>query len=175
MPLILYPICICVIFSVIKFINYKLHILFDGEELLEERISKKRSRNLPKVTKLSKNEEEQDVEQDIFKFIDPSISQSNITKVDVETPHLSLKEEMDDALKKSDEDNNEMEECPIPEIPDNSTSYTKLVTATTPHIYSQEKACIVDLHHTKLPYKKDELEVQNNAKSCEETGIYSAH
>lgn len=169
LPLILYPICICVIFSVIKFINYKLHILFDGEELLEERISKKRSRNLPKVTKLSKNEEEQDVEQDIFKFIDPSISQSNITKVDVETPHLSLKEEMDDALKKSDEDNNEMEECPIPEIPDNSTSYTKLVTATTPHIYSQEKACIVDLHHTKLPYKKDELEVQNNAKSCEET------
>ena len=40
----IYPLVIFVVFSTIKLVNHKLHILFDGEELLEEDLGKNESK-----------------------------------------------------------------------------------------------------------------------------------
>ena len=42
----IYPLVIFVVFATIKIINHKLHILFDGEELLEEDTGKSESKGM---------------------------------------------------------------------------------------------------------------------------------
>ncbi|XP_065662073.1 pecanex-like protein 1 isoform X6 [Hydra vulgaris] len=81
LPMIFYSLIICLLFLLIKVINYKLHKLFDGEELLD---------NKKIIKKLDGNAEI--IELDVF-----STGEKNANS-DVEFSNVSLKKEIEDIL-----------------------------------------------------------------------------
>ncbi|XP_047133390.1 pecanex-like protein 3 isoform X2 [Hydra vulgaris] len=81
LPMIFYSLIICLVFFFIKVINYKLHKLFDGEELLD-------NKNI--IKKLDGNAEI--IELDVF-----SAGEKNANS-DVEFSNVSLKKEIEDIL-----------------------------------------------------------------------------
>ena len=138
--------------------NHKLHILFDGEELLEVDSNKKL--NLTDDQPTTSSHEQNDVDTIGVNILKDSDTETSASKTDLQSPkiNVSLKQEIDDVLNKSNQ-SNEDDEFSTPELPDNSASITELVTPATPRVYSPEKACIVDLHHTKLPWKDGNVEM----------------
>ena len=152
-------------------INYKLHILFDGEELLEV---KNLDNQLNSATELSPTflklqENSSNLHSDQNKPTsskhddeDPKVAETSLIQ-----PEVSIQDEINDALKKEGiitEDGQKNSSC---------TSNNELVIPQTPRILSPEKACIVDLHHTKVDdeenQKTDEVENANDTE-----GIYDS-
>lgn len=159
-------------------INYKLHILFDGEELLEV---KNLGNQLNSATELSPTflklqENTSNLHSDQNKPTsskhddeDPKVAETSLIE-----PEVSIQDEINDALKKEgiitkDVDNNEEDG----QKNSSCTSNNELVIPQTPRILSPEKACIVDLHHIKVNdeenKKTDEVENANDTE-----GIYDS-
>ena len=86
-------------------------------------------------------------------------SDLNLSKVDLHPPkiNVSIKEEIEDALNKAVE-SDDTEECPTPDLPDNSSGNTEFHTA---QLVSPQKACIVELHHIDWGNKEE----QDNGES----------
>ena len=147
-------------------------MLFDGEELLEDSNSKKDGKE---EIKNSKEDLTHDDNTESKNELNTSTnSQTGASKSDLETPtiSLSLKEEIDHALTKED-NKDDTEGISTPELPDNSAFNTELEVPTllqlVNHVYLTEKACIVDLHHTKLNYKDEDKDVDEIEK--DKTGM----
>lgn len=162
----LYPVVIFILFSLIKFINHKLHILFDGEELLED--DKNKDDEAAGTDKSQCPSKETSPRPPIGSSVgNIPVPDTN----DLPSPDLgiSLKDEIEDALNKTennDSDNNTGRPS-VPEVADNSQSNAELIT-TTPTCSPVERAFVVDLQCTKIEYsdkeEKKPTEVQKNGK-----------
>ena len=158
-------------------INYKLHILFDGEELLEVKNLDNQLNSAtelsPTFLKLQENSLNLDPDQDKptsskHDDDDPKVAETSLMK-----PEVSIQDEINDALKKEgiitkDIDNNEEDA----QKNSNCTSNNELVIPQTPRILSPEKACIVDLHHTKVNDEENKTNEMENGNDIE--GIYDS-
>ena len=158
-------------------INYKLHILFDGEELLEVKNLDNQLNSAtelsPTFLKLQENSSNVDPDQNKptsskHEDDDPKVAETSLMQ-----PEVSIQDEINDALKKEgiitkDADNNEDAQK------NSSCTYNnELVIPQTPKILSPEKACIVDLHHTKVNDEENKkTEEMENANDTE--GIYDS-
>lgn len=145
----------------LKFINHKLHILFDGEELLEEDKNKEGDDDAVETPHDEQQQGEANDPSDLK--LNSGNSANNIPVPytnDLLQPDLgiSLKDEIEDALKKAEGNKSETStgRLSTPEVPDNSQSNAELVT-TTPTCSPVERAFVVDLQCTKTEYQdKDE-------------------
>ena len=159
-------------------INYKLHILFDGEELLEVKNLDNQLNSAtelsPTFLKLQENSSNVDPDQNKptsskHEDDDPKVAETSLMQ-----PEVSIQDEINDALKKEgiitkDADNNEEDAQKNPSC----TYNNELVIPQTPKILSPEKACIVDLHHTKVNDEENKkTEEMENANDTE--GIYDS-
>ena len=157
-------------------INYKLHILFDGEELLEVKNLDNQLNSAtelsPTFLKLQENSSNVDPDQNKptsskHEDDDPKVAETSLMQ-----PEVSIQDEINDALKKEgiitkDADNNEEDA----QKNSSCTYNNELVIPQTPKILSPEKACIVDLHHTKVNDEENKkTEEMENANDTE--GIY---
>ena len=137
---------ICLVFVLIKVINYKLHILFDGEELLDNR-----SKLTGKLETSGEN-----IELDIF-----STGETNQQKIEVEpNVDVSLKKEIEDALGHNTNDNKDFKKISSLSLHD-SVSHT--IVDNAPEI-------IVDLHPLKVSESNICTKVEDNPT---ETGNFS--
>ncbi|XP_066911070.1 pecanex-like protein 1 isoform X2 [Clytia hemisphaerica] len=160
LPSILYPLTIFLFFIITKLVNHKLHILFDGEELLED----------------DKNKEGDDSDKDKSSSPNDSASKENnddsATKIDNETSITSdptkrrysvdnLEEIVLNVAKPGkdsttdnlgqDEDKAASESL----TPDKNTPQSELVLS--PVVLSPaERAVVVDLHSTKADFKEQD-------------------
>ena len=159
-------------------INYKLHILFDGEELLEVKNLDNQLNSAtelsPTFLKLQENSSNVDPDQNKptsskHEDDDPKVAETSLMQ-----PEVSIQDEINDALKKEgiitkDADNNEEDA----QKNFSCTYNNELVIPQTPKILSPEKACIVDLHHTKVNDEENKkTEEMENANDTE--GIYDS-
>ena len=159
-------------------INYKLHILFDGEELLEVKNLDNQLNSAtelsPTFLKLQENSSNVDPDQNKptsskHEDDDPKVAETSLMQ-----PEVSIQDEINDALKKEgiitkDADNNEEDA----QKNSSCTYNNELVIPQTPKILSPEKVCIVDLHHTKVNDEENKkTEEMENANDTE--GIYDS-
>lgn len=159
-------------------INYKLHILFDGEELLEVKNLDNQLNSAtelsPTFLKLQENSSNVDPDQNKPTSSKHEDDYPKVAETSLMQPEVSIQDEINDALKKEgiitkDADINEEDA----QKNSSCTYNNELVIPQTPKILSPEKACIVDLHHTKVNDEENKkTEEMENANDTE--GIYDS-
>ena len=168
LPSIFYPLTIFIFFTITKLVNHKLHILFDGEELLEEDKNKEgdssvkeksSSSNLPNDSANKENNDDSatKVDNDTSKTSDPAERRFSLTNLEEVVLNVAKtdNDSTGDGLKQ-----NEDKEASGSLTHDKNTPQSELVLS--PVVLSPaERAVVVDLHSTKADFKEQDNKTGN--------------
>ena len=157
----MYPLIIFILFIITKLINHKLHILFDGEELLEE--DKNKEGDSPEKEKSNVQTQEndnKDSEIEVDKESgDPKVEEDNFMTM-LETPEAleaffnngENQAISTEAIQIHTENGDSLDKSSLQQ------SNTELVTSSPTHS-PVERAVVVDLHSTKVDFKEKTGEI----------------
>ena len=159
---------IFILFTITKLINYKLHILFDGEELLEDdKIKEDEEGNTSKdKTDTPKTQDIEETNEDIDVKIDdePSNTQSSDLKVEEDDflailASMESPDPMEDFMNSGENQSTLYDSVQIHATNDDSAEKSSLQKSSTELVTSSPtrspvgKAVVVDLHSTKVDFK----------------------
>ena len=179
LPLILYPAGVGLLFAIIKFINYKLHVLFDGEEMLEE--VKSRDQDASQSEKVMIDNELIDIESARSLDVNKDDTCETIKSGDVPpTNNVSLKAEIDAVLSSKWQEGEDIEDAEGKECANEVESKEQCVPPSdtpgtesfdpSPRSYDVKyaKMCMVDVHSTLAKTEVEQSEITTEDDTTEQ-------